>query len=110
MDSLSTSVTNISNALYKEETVNSNFYSNISITDQNKTLNPEILTTLPEYYAHTLVYIWVAPFLIFIDTVGKIKAVYFICSPASKGQDNCCNFMKLPKTSRTEFGQQMRSG
>ena len=62
------------NAIYKEEAVN--FYSNISITDQNKTLNPEILTTLPEYYAHTLVYIWVAPFLIFIGTVGKIKAVY----------------------------------
>ena len=55
----------------KEANVSYHVSFNNTISYPNLTYDQEILTTLPEYYAHTLVYIWVAPFLIFIGTVGK---------------------------------------
>ena len=43
--------------------------SNCTSMLQNDTAQG-VLETLPEYYAHTMVYIWVAPILILIGTVG----------------------------------------
>ena len=79
MDSLETKESDERNVSYHYKESNHSFFQhhNLSLINQNQTPTQEILTTLPEYYAHTLVYIWVAPFLIFIGTVGKFLEYFY---------------------------------